>query len=165
MSAITLVVEDMAVDLLELAAAALDDAGQAAPERQFVTHSDLSPQDCNQLTVHLGSLRPKVMNDPAGVNQRSCTISWVARLTLTLLRCVTALEDSPNPIPSAATLDAEFRSLLRDGEAVARYLSRQWATGVWPTGGSCSDVTWGSLDPIPPSTVAGWRLPIDVQLS
>lgn len=135
------------------------DLWSKVPERQYIGHSDLITFDCAQLTVDLGVQRPRLV--PPGREQ--CLIQWEATLTLQLLRCVTALTTDGN-IPPADVLDAENRRLLLEGPAIAKHLTRKWATGYFPPDGRCQSVTWGALEPIPPTTLAGWKLPVTVLL-
>lgn len=147
-------------ELLDEAVAALDTTEEAedAPTRRFISHSEPA-YDCEQLTVHLVSVTPKPV-DPRG---DSCVLIPVARVAVTLLRCVTALEDEG--IPDHDTLQAENRQLAVDGPALFRYLTRQWATGAWPSGLPCRSVRWRALEPkAPAGGYAGWRVEADITL-
>lgn len=147
-------------ELLDEAVAALDTTEGAAdaPTRRYISHSEPA-WDCEQLTVHVVSVTPKPV-DPRG---DSCVLIPVARVAVTLIRCVTALEDEG--FPDAAILQEENRQLAVDGPALFKYLTRQWATGVWPSGLPCRAVKWRALEPKPPAGgFAGWRVEADITL-
>jgi hypothetical protein len=153
-------VAELLNDLLDQAVAALDttEAAVDAPVRRFISHSEPS-YDCEQLTVHLVSVTPKPV-DPRG---DACVLIPVARVAVTLLRCVTALEDEG--MPDHATLQAENHQLAIDGPALFKYLTRQWAEGTWPSGLPCRAVKWRALEPkAPAGGYAGWRIEADIEL-
>lgn len=150
-------VADLADELLTTAMAALDDP----PERTLVSHGEPA-YDCAQLTVHVVRLQPKP-GVPNGSER--CTVYPTLRLAVTLLRCVTAVEEGSDPIPSAETLHAENMALAEDGWRLWKHLTGAWARGELPGELGCGVVRWGALEPRGPiGGLAGWRIEIEYEL-
>lgn len=147
-------------DLLLEAVTAITAAGASPPpERQYVAHGAVA-WDCEQVSVHLLHLRPKLV-DP---RSERCAILHVATMQVTLLRCHPTAGDRGTP-PTAAVLTEAGHNLAVDGQALWKGLTRAWAQGAWPVGIPCSAVTWGVLEPLAPSGgYAGWRVEVAVRL-
>lgn len=147
-------------DLLVHAAGGLVAPADPPPERQWISHGE-PPMDCAQLTVHCAGVTPQLL-DP---KMESCVVIHVARVVVTLLRCVTALEESG--FPGAGVLTGENRQLAVDGLAVLKHLTRTAAEGTWPGRGlSCRSVKWRGMAPVPPlGGFGGWTISADVRLA
>lgn len=154
-------VRDQLVELLDEANSALElyEGAEAPPERSYVAQGAVA-WDCDQLTVHLVRIRPKLLDSRSA----ACAVVLVATYAVTLLRCVPGPDDNGNP-PSADELNVANQQLAVDGEALLKSLTRAWAQGSWPAGVPCRRVEWGALEPLAPSgKLAGWRLEVSVQL-
>lgn len=146
----------MSQDLLDLAVGLLP----TPPERQYVSHGEPA-YDCDQLTVHLERLRPKIAD--RGLD--TCMVAPVAPLVVTLLRCITNATEQ-QPIPPADVIHAENLALLEDGWRLWKGLTRAWATGAWPADVPCDKVRWGVMEPRGPSGyLAGWRIGVEVEFT
>lgn len=154
-------VSDLLDDLLAEAVNSLNttDGADPPPESQFVAQGTVA-WDCDLLAVHLVRLEPKLLDPRA----ERCAIVHMARVAVTLLRCVPKVDDNGQP-PSPAEMDTANRQLAVDGWALWKGLTRAWADGSWPIGIPCKNVKWGGLEPLAPSGgLAGWRVEATVQL-
>lgn len=161
---------DVANDLLTSAEDSLTAAGLTVPGRVLLMHGGFGgiAFDCDLLAVTFDAVRPSggvlMFTNP----DPSCQIVPVADLSVVLLRCVEALTSAAE-IPDADAMDAETEALNADGFALVRYLLDQWrAKTLFPTARITAyrDVQFGDLTPVPPQGgLAGWRLPVSVQLS
>lgn len=132
-----------------------------APERSLVVHGQPHAVDCEQLTVHLVRVLPRLLDDP---RQGRCTIAHQANIEVRLWRCWPTGTDH-DPIPSADKIETAARQLAADAWALWKGLTRAWVEGSWPAGVPCKQVKWGTLEPLPPQGgYAGWRLDVTVQL-
>lgn len=155
-------VRDLLDELLEEAITALEANVEAdtPPDRTYVAHG-LPVADCDQLTVHLVRLQPRLLED---VRQGRCSVLHQAVMEVRLWRCWPIGNDK-EPVPSADTLGSAARQLAADGWAMWKGLTRAWVEGSWPAGVPCKQVKWGTLEPLPPQgALAGWRLDVTVQL-
>lgn len=109
--------------ILECAAAALDETEARAPDRQCVMYgSDITWDecDCGQLAVHmvrtyLSQSFPQILVEP-----NNCTAPYtVSELVVTILRCVPQPDNQGNP-PSCEQVSAAARTDFADRAAVWR---------------------------------------------
>lgn len=150
---------DLAQDFLDAAVLVLTEASLEVPDRAYVAHGVNVVHDCEQLAVSLAIVQPVVVDEPRG----RCMVRLQATFVIQLLRCVTPATDD-EPIPDKDVLHAEDLGLLTDGWVVLKGLTRMWAQGELPSTGQCSAVTWGALEPLGPTDLAGWQLTVTVDL-
>lgn len=149
-------VADMAAALLTHSGDALDASARPAPSRRYVCHG-LPAHDCEQLTVSLAQISPKLLGrgDP---EVRGRMAVWaVAQFSIELVRCVPGVEEGGAP-PDAAELGASALGLMADGWVVWSWLTRLWVkNALLPSSEpnllqpNTPPVTFDSLVPINPS--------------
>lgn len=149
----TTILELLASQLLEEASDALPDA----PARAYVAHGEPAV-DCDQLTVHLLMIRPKLFADPLAMR---CTVVPVAVYRITLVGCVAVGGfDAP---PAASTLGEESLDLLDSAWRLWKTLTRRWKEGAF---GDCKQVSWLPLIPAETSGgYAGWKMDVEIELA
>jgi len=150
---------DLAGSLLTTAAASLT---QGAPARMYVSQGE-PPFDCEQITVHVVRVRPKLLNP---TDASKCMVIWTAALMVVLLRCALTPDEAGN-IPSAVALQTQNMALAVDGWDLASGLSAAWGAGTWPGGLPGRNVTFGSVEPFTPPIqggLTGWRQTVEAEM-
>lgn len=132
------------------------------PERVYVSHGEPA-YDCEQLTVHLVNVQPKLAAPPGS---SLCAVMLTARYAVTLLRRVTTIKDGDDPIPTGPELHEQYMALAAEGWTLYKHLTGAWAHGELPADLGCGVVTWGALEPKGPAGgLAGWRIDLTYELT
>jgi hypothetical protein len=168
---------DLADTLLTAAEAALDPTrtGVTVPGYTYVSHDDpvADLEGCCSdttegdedvygggiLTVSLGSPDgdPLDFTPPTG----QCQMSTLANFTVTLLRCVPALDDDGAPPP--AELNASARRLLVDLWCLTTGLRDARRQDIWPSGVVCKSFTFTNTRALAPlGGCGGWQITVQV---
>ena len=166
--------DDLATSLLAEAFAALaaGRTGVTAPAKTYVAHGDpVADFDgcCGNgqddygggiLTVHLGAPTADPIDFSPPDRTQGCHRSIRVRYTITLLRCVPALNQD-GTAPAAAALDASAGQLAADLWCLVTGVLASVADDTWPgtPGASCRDVLFEDVITLEPEGgCAGWQV-------
>jgi len=155
----------VASDILECVADALEDAGVEVPERQYVHQGEVALDtcpDCAQLVVSFMGLEHAI---PGGdLEIAACAPPRTATFDVWLTRCVPVLHENGDP-PTAEELTASAEELNTDAWVLANVIwSTHKADGCW--GSTCDSVMLGSLVPYgPEGGCGGSHMTIQLQLT
>lgn len=123
----------------EVLAHAVTALGSAAPERRYVA-AGAPAWDCDQLTVHVSSVRL----DPPGraradVVPHNCIVVPTSTFVVTLVREVCSADDA---LPKADDLDTEGINALTAARDLLDGLVKAWFDGNLMENVSCQAIGW-----------------------
>lgn len=161
---------DVANDLLTAAEDALTTHGLTVPGRVLLMHGGFQniAWDCDTLAVTVDGIRFSGRALQDSNPDPTCQVVPVVDLSVVLLRCVTALNEHGD-IPDSDRIDSETEALNLDAFGLVRSLLDQWAAKtLLPAAGitALREIMFSDVLPVGPAGgLAGWRLPVQVQLS
>lgn len=159
---------DLAKELLDFCAVALDELPAGAPARRYVAFG-LPALDCEQLTTHVFQVGEGDANVGANAPlDRFRRAAPYPRLNMAFLVITIARDCVPGPTgtteaPSVADLTASSEELYADGWQLWNAVPAGIRDGGLFEG--CRYVGWEPMQPLgPDGYVAGWTMPLQIEL-
>lgn len=159
----------IASELLATAVAILAGTAAGAPANQYVSHGPPAYDCPNTVAVNAGMIQyaPNLQKGPGGIFDPRMDVQILVPLTITALRCATALPQGGAVItlPTAAKINADAQMVYADGWSLFCGVRNANRDGTLFTHWPCRVLEIDSAIPIAPEGgVLGWSLTLHIQL-